>query len=118
MLNDTPVLGNFATTATYQRVGVKTTVSWMMMATYTVKIVDPLQMINAKSLQLGMTVYHIDIYWGREPMKIVGIREKQVELQGDYSGGTHNVCQSDWESIKGVRLHPTPQTFTTTGRKP
>ena len=35
-------------------------------------------------------------------MKIVGIRENEVELEGDYSGGTHNVCQTDWLPIEGV----------------
>jgi len=36
-------------------------------------------------LYLGRTVYHEKLYWGREPMKIVGIRENEVELEGDYS---------------------------------
>jgi hypothetical protein len=41
-------------------------------------------------------VYIKDIYDGKEPFKVVGIRENQVELEGDFSGGTHNVCQKDW----------------------
>ena len=41
-------------------------------------------------------VYIETVYGGKEPFKIVGIREKQVELQGDFSGGTHNVSQKDW----------------------
>jgi hypothetical protein len=53
-------------------------------------------------IRLGMTVYHKDIYWGKESMKVVGIRENEVELEGDYSGGTHNVCQKDWVSIEGL----------------
>lgn len=57
-----------------------------------------------KELRLGMFVYHKDIYHGHERMKIVGIREKHVELEGDYSGGTHNVCQRDWERIDGLIL--------------
>lgn len=60
--------------------------------------------MSANNLRLGQIVYHKDIYWGREPMKIVGIRETEVELEGDYSGGTHCVCQKDWESIEGVLL--------------
>lgn len=52
--------------------------------------------------ELGMRVYHDDIYKGKEPMKVVGIREKEVELEGDYSGGTHSVCQKDWLPIKGT----------------
>jgi hypothetical protein len=53
-------------------------------------------------LQLGQIVYHKKLYWGREPMKVVGIRENEVELEGDYSGGTHNVCQKDWLPIEGI----------------
>lgn len=33
-----------------------------------------------------MTVYHTEVYNGNEPLKVVGIRKSQVELQGDYSG--------------------------------
>jgi hypothetical protein len=48
---------------------------------------------------LGMyPVYIQDVYYGHEPFKVVGIREDQVELEGDFSGGTHNVCQKDWFS--------------------
>jgi hypothetical protein len=41
-------------------------------------------------------VYVESVYKGHEPFKVVGIRETQVELEGDFSGGTHNVCQKDW----------------------
>ncbi len=41
-------------------------------------------------------VYVKELYYGHEPFKIVGIREDQVELEGDFSGGTHNVKQRDW----------------------
>jgi hypothetical protein len=41
-------------------------------------------------------VYIEDVYNGKEPFKVVGIRENQVELEGDFSGGTHNICQKDW----------------------
>ena len=40
--------------------------------------------------------YNEGVYEGHEPFKVVGIRENQVELEGDFSGGTHNVCQKDW----------------------
>ncbi len=40
--------------------------------------------------------YPVYIKGEREPFKIVGIRENQVELEGDFSGGTHNVCQRSW----------------------
>ena len=44
---------------------------------------------------LGMyPVYVNSVYGGREPLKIVGIREDQIELQGDYSGiGADNSAQ-------------------------
>lgn len=51
---------------------------------------------------LGMQVFHESIYDGRELMKVVGIRESQVELEGDYSGGTHNVIEKDWLPILGT----------------
>ena len=41
-------------------------------------------------------VYVESVYHGQEPFKVVGIRENQVELEGDFSGGTHNICQKDW----------------------
>lgn len=53
-------------------------------------------------LQIGQHVYHKDIYNGNQRLKVIGIKETKVELEGDYSGGTHNVCQADWLPIKGV----------------
>jgi hypothetical protein len=41
-------------------------------------------------------VYVKELYEGREPFKIVGIRQNQVELEGDYSGGTHNSVGVQW----------------------
>ena len=49
-----------------------------------------------------MNVFHEKIYDGEECMKVVGIREKEVELEGDYSGGTYNVCQKEWFPIEGL----------------
>jgi hypothetical protein len=57
-------------------------------------------------LKFGQEVWHKDVYWGHEKMKVVGLREDSVELEGDWSGGTHNVCQRDWMPIKGVLLKP------------
>jgi hypothetical protein len=53
-------------------------------------------------LKLGMYVYHKNVYWGKERFKIVGIREHEVELEGDWSGGTNDVCQKGWVSIEGL----------------
>mgnify|MGYP007071620727 CR=1 FL=1 len=52
--------------------------------------------------QLDDMVFHEKIYNGKELMKIVGIRKTEVELEGDYSGGTHNVSQKSWLPIEGL----------------
>lgn len=57
---------------------------------------------EVRVFELGMMVYHDEIYQGKELMKVVGIREHEVELEGDYSGGTHPVKQKDWLPRKGV----------------
>jgi hypothetical protein len=47
--------------------------------------------------RLGLYPVYVDaLLCGKEPLKIVGIRENQVELEGDFSGGTHCVTQSGW----------------------
>lgn len=58
---------------------------------------EPLQ-----SPELGMDVFHESIYHGKECMKIVGIRYHEVELEGDFSGGTHNVIGKVWVPIQGL----------------
>lgn len=55
-----------------------------------------------KKIELGQFVYHKDIYDGNELMEVVGIRKDSVELRGDFSGGTHNVSQTDWLAIDDV----------------
>ena len=70
---------------------------------------DKLDIVNDK-LYLGRIVYHKDLYWGCEAMKIVGIRENEVELEGDYSGGTHGVCQRDWLPIEGLLFEKNERT--------
>jgi len=52
--------------------------------------------------ELGMEVFHEKIYDGNECMTIIGIRETEVELEGDYSGGTHPATQKDWLPIEGL----------------
>ena len=54
---------------------------------------------NCKTLNM-YPVYITGVYDGKEPFKIVGIREKEIELEGDFSGGTHNVTQKDWFPIE------------------
>lgn len=47
----------------------------------------------ASQYKLGQIVYHRDLYDCHEPMEVVGIRADELELKGDYSGGTHAVIQ-------------------------
>ncbi|HWR94676.1 MAG TPA: hypothetical protein VN192_05710 [Flavobacterium sp.] len=55
-----------------------------------------------QKFELGQTVYHRSVYEHKEPLKIVGILEDKLLLEGYFSGGTHNVVQRDWLPIKGV----------------
>lgn len=54
------------------------------------------------NFKLGQTVYHRSVYSHKEPLKVVGIKLDKLELEGDYSGGTHNVVQKQWMPLKGV----------------
>ena len=38
-------------------------------------------------------------YYENEVFTVIGIKENELELQGDWSGGTHNVCQRSWYPI-------------------
>lgn len=58
--------------------------------------------MKAEEIRINQTVYHSKIYQAREPMRVVGIREKEVELEGDYSGA-YNFIQQCWMPIKGLR---------------
>lgn len=44
-------------------------------------------------------------YDHREIFKVVGIREHELELEGDWSGGIHNVCKKCWVPIDDCKLH-------------
>jgi hypothetical protein len=57
---------------------------------------------NSRSFRIGDIVYHRSVYEHKEPLKVVGIMEDELLLEGDYSGGTHNVCQRSWLPIKGT----------------
>ena len=59
-----------------------------------------------RSFRIGDIVYHRSVYEHKEPLKVVGITEYKLFLEGDYSGGTNNVVQRDWLPIKGTsRIH-------------
>ena len=55
-----------------------------------------------RSFRIGDIVYHRSVYEHNEPLKVVGITEDKLLLEGDFSGGTHNVVQRDWLPIKGT----------------
>ena len=59
---------------------------------------------SIEDLRINQFVYHKDIYNGGERMKIVGLRENEVELEGDYSGGTNNTIGRQWFPIEGIIL--------------
>jgi hypothetical protein len=37
------------------------------------------------------------------PFTVIGIRKDEVEISGDWSGGTHNVKQSSWVKIEEIQ---------------
>ena len=37
------------------------------------------------------------------PFIVVGIRKDEVEIEGDWSGGTHNVCQKSWVKLTKIK---------------
>lgn len=57
---------------------------------------------SVDSFKINQIVYHRSVYEHKEPLKIKGITEDELLLEGDFSGGTHNVCQSSWLPIKGT----------------
>lgn len=59
---------------------------------------------NFNSLKIGDIVYHREVYQHKEALKIVAITEDKLLLEGDYSGGTHNVIQRCWLPLKGTSL--------------
>lgn len=43
-----------------------------------------------------------------EVFEIIGERKTEVEIHGDFSAGTHNVCQSEWQPKKRIKkIFPT-----------
>ena len=59
-----------------------------------------------EKIQINDFVVHPEIYYGNEVFRVVGIRTEpdEVELEGDWSGGTHNVCQRGWYKIEGIKI--------------
>ncbi len=61
-----------------------------------------MKITNANQVRIGSVV--TTDYYQKEEFTIVGIREKELELKGDWSGGTHNVCQRSWYPIDKCEL--------------
>jgi hypothetical protein len=55
-------------------------------------------------IELGQKARHKDLYEGKETFEIIGIKRGEVLLEGDFSGGTHNLKQEGWMPIKGLIL--------------
>jgi hypothetical protein len=62
--------------------------------------------MKAENLRINQKFYHCDIYKGKEQMKLIGIKEHEVLLEGDFSGGTNPSISSDWFSITGLSKQP------------
>jgi len=46
----------------------------------------------------------IEYYHHGEVFKVVGIRETELELEGDWSGGAHCVSQRSWYPAEKCRI--------------
>lgn len=57
------------------------------------------------NFKLGDKIYHKA---DAAPFEVVGIRKETVEIEGDWSGGTHNVCQKGW--VKHTDIEPYDKT--------
>lgn len=55
---------------------------------------------EGKEYKLGDEVYYP---CDAAPFAVVGIRKEEIEIQGDFSGGTHNVCQRSWVPLSEVK---------------
>lgn len=54
------------------------------------------------NFKLGDKVYHKS---DSAPFKVVGIRNTTVEIQGDWSGGIHNVNQKGWVDFTEIQFY-------------
>jgi len=67
---------------------------------------DSVSKLKNKNMEIKLfdRVIHPEIYNGNEVFVVVGIRVDELELQGDWSGGTHNVSQRGWFKREGIKL--------------
>lgn len=62
-----------------------------------------------QDFELFDQVTHPEIYNGNEVFTVVGERLDELELQGDWSGGTHAVSQRGWFKREGTVLKSRPR---------
>ncbi len=55
-----------------------------------------------RPFRIGDIIYHRSVYEHKEPLKVVGVTEDMLWVEGDFSGGTHNIKQRSWVPIKGT----------------
>ena len=54
------------------------------------------------NFKLGDKVYHqVD----QAPFEVIGIRATTVEIEGDFSGGTHNIIQKSWVNHTEIEIY-------------
>lgn len=54
------------------------------------------------NFKIGNEVYHeVDA----APFIVVGIRKTTIEIEGDWSGGTHNIKQKGWVNHTDIKLY-------------
>lgn len=54
-------------------------------------------LLNSTNIQIGNNVkMNFAPPLHNEEFEVIGIRKNEIEIQGDFSAGTHNVCQSGW----------------------
>jgi len=63
-------------------------------------------LLSKYNVKLGNLIkMKFDFPLDNEIFRVIGLREKELEVEGDFSAGTHNVCQSCWykkELIKEI----------------
>lgn len=59
--------------------------------------------MNANNLRLGETIYHVNVYAGREPLKVVGIRLTEVELEDAAANENNKISVHGWQPLAGIR---------------
>lgn len=53
-------------------------------------------------MYIGQKAKHRELYNGKEVFEIIGFKQDEVLLKGDFSGGTHKVEQESWMPKKGL----------------